>query len=58
MHCPLVFLVLVSWWKVVKLVKLMRGSRLFEYALGKEAEYLGRILNYLFGRKLHYNGVF
>jgi hypothetical protein len=36
----------------------MRGSRLFEYASGKEAEYLGRIFNSLFGRDLHYNGVF
>ena len=36
----------------------MRGSRLFEYASETEAEYLGPILNSLFGRQLHYNGVF
>ena len=36
----------------------MRESRLFKYASGKEAEYLGRILNSLFGRELHYNGAF
>ena len=36
----------------------MRGSRLLEYASGTGAEYLGRILNSLFGRELHYNGYF
>ena len=58
MHCPLVLLVRVSWWKVIKVGKRMRGSRLFEYASGNEAEYLGRILNSLFVRELHYTGVF
>jgi hypothetical protein len=36
----------------------MRGSRLLEYASGKEAEYLGRIFKSLFGRELYYNGAF